>query len=300
MQHTCIIIAGPTASGKTGLALELAEHLHTSIISADSRQCYKELHIGVAKPVPEELARVHHYFVNTHQIQENVSAADFEKYALQHAQEIFTQNQYCVMAGGTGLYLKAFAQGLDEIAAVNDGLRQELTSRYETNGLAWLQQLVQEKDPSFAASGEMQNPRRMLRALEVQISTGCSITSFQQKAPLIRPFRMLKFALSLPRALLYERINQRVDSMIAEGLEAEARNLLPYRDLNALQTVGYQEMFQYFDGNCSLAEAIEKIKQHTRHYAKRQMTWFSKDPEIVWVTPQNALDAIKEALVQPA
>ncbi|MFN8248352.1 MAG: tRNA (adenosine(37)-N6)-dimethylallyltransferase MiaA [Ferruginibacter sp.] len=285
MNKTCIVIAGPTAAGKTAIAVQLAQHFNTQIISADSRQCYRELNIGVAKPSVEELAQVHHYFINSHGIHENVSAADFEHYALDAAGKIFRNNDIAVMVGGTGLYIKAFAEGLDKIPATDEKIRDLIIHSYREKGIAWLQDQLKAEDPAFAAAGEMQNPQRMMRALEVKRSTGRSISSFQLKQNPKRDFNIIQVGLELPRELLYERINSRVDKMIEAGLIDEVKSLLPFKELNALQTVGYKEIFSYFEGTSTKAGAIEQIKQNTRHYAKRQMTWFRKDEAVEWVAP---------------
>ncbi|MBS1733481.1 MAG: tRNA (adenosine(37)-N6)-dimethylallyltransferase MiaA [Bacteroidetes bacterium] len=285
MNKTCIVIAGPTAAGKTAIAVQLAQHFNTQIISADSRQCFRELNIGVAKPSVEELAQVHHYFINSHSIHENVTAADYEHYAFNAAGKIFRDNDVAVMVGGTGLYIKAFTEGLDKIPATDEKIREQIIHSYREKGIAWLQDQLKAEDPAFAASGEMQNPQRMMRALEVKRSTGRSISSFQLKQKPKRDFNIIQVGLELPRELLYERINSRVDKMIEAGLIDEAKSLLPFKELNALQTVGYKELFSYFEGTSTKAGAIEQIKQNTRHYAKRQMTWFRKDESVEWVAP---------------
>lgn len=287
MNKTCIIISGPTAVGKTSLAISLAKHFSAEIISADSRQCYRELNIGVAKPSSRQLEEIHHYFINSHSIQDNISAADFEKYALNAADKIFDQHDIAVMVGGTGLYIKAFCEGLDQIPATDPQIRQEITQLYQQKGIDWLQKELKKADPLYHASGEMQNPQRMMRALEVITSTGRSIISFQTKQKATRNFDIIRIGLELPREILYKQINQRVEEMIAAGLEEEAGSLLPYRQLNALQTVGYKELFSYFDGEATRSGAIELIQQNTRHYAKRQMTWFKKEEGINWLSPDE-------------
>jgi tRNA dimethylallyltransferase len=289
---TVLVIAGPTAVGKTAFAIEAARHLGTSIISADSRQCFQELNIGVAKPSDKELQTVHHYFINSHSITQEVNAGTFEQYALQAAQAIFQDSHVAVMVGGTGLYIKAFCEGIDQMPAIPDTLRQQIIGAYEQQGLPWLQQQLQTKDPAFWQVAEQQNPQRLMRALEVVEATGQSILHFRTHTQVQRPFNIIKWGLELPRTALYDRINQRVDTMVQQGLVQEVEQLLPYRHLNALQTVGYRELFDYFDGNCTLHKAIENIKQNTRHYAKRQMTWFKKDPSIQWVQPQHAADLL--------
>jgi tRNA dimethylallyltransferase len=286
--NTVIIICGPTAIGKTAFAIELAQFLNTSIISADSRQCYREMNIGVAKPSQQELAAVPHYFINSHSVTDEVNAVTFEQYALNTCDEIFEQHSYAVMVGGTGLYIKAFCEGLDEIPSADPAIRQKIQADFEVYGIGWLQDQVQHLDPAFWHVGEQQNPQRLMRALEVVQSTGKPITTFRKGEKLVRPFNIVKIGLELPRAILNDRINQRVDEMVNNGLVNEVETVLSYRHLNALQTVGYKELFDYFDGVVSLQQAIENIKIHTRQYAKRQMTWFKKDLSVQWFNPQNS------------
>ncbi|MES2431221.1 MAG: tRNA (adenosine(37)-N6)-dimethylallyltransferase MiaA [Bacteroidota bacterium] len=280
---TCIVIVGPTAVGKTAFAIEVAKHFSTQIISADSRQCFKELNIGVARPSEEELAAVHHYFIASHSIHDTVNAATFEKYALEKLDIIFSENDVAVMVGGTGLYVKAFCEGIDEIPEIDPAIRENIINDYNTNGIEWLHGQLKKNDPLFAEKGEMQNPQRMMRALEVKMSTGKSIVEYQSKNKLQRDFNIIKIGLEMPRAELYDRINRRVDIMVENGLLDEVKQLLPYEKLNALQTVGYRELFQYLDGEISLDKAIDLIKQNSRNYAKRQMTWFKKDETIKWI-----------------
>jgi tRNA dimethylallyltransferase len=288
LSKTCIIIVGPTAVGKTALAIRVAQHFSTSIISADSRQCYKELTIGVAKPSAEDLKAVPHYFINSHSIHEQVNAGVFEKYALQKIDELFAKQEVVVMAGGTGLYVKAFCEGMDQVPEVAASIREQIMHEYEVNGLAWLQQQVAINDPHYFIKGEIQNPQRLMRALEVKLSSGQSILSFQNKQKKQRDFNIIKIGLELSKEQLYQNINTRVDQMMKEGLEQEAKALQPYQHLNALQTVGYKELFEYFDAKINRDEAIEKIKLNTRHYAKRQLTWFKKDAEIKWCAASEA------------
>ncbi|MEO6538719.1 MAG: tRNA (adenosine(37)-N6)-dimethylallyltransferase MiaA, partial [Ferruginibacter sp.] len=269
---TCIIIAGPTAIGKTAIAIEVAKNFSSEIISADSRQCYKELNIGVAKPSTAELAEIHHYFINSHSILDNFSAADYEIYAHEAIREIFLKNNTAVVVGGTGLYIKAFCEGLDKIPAIDENLRKEIIHEFEQKGFLWLQEKIKATDPEFYSAGEIQNPHRLVRALEVKLSTGKSILSFQRKQKKTRDFNIIKICLEMPRALLYERINTRVEHMMAIGLVEEVKNLIPYQHLNALQTVGYRELFEYFSNgspSVSLEKTTQLIKQNTRHYAKR-------------------------------
>jgi tRNA dimethylallyltransferase len=278
-KKTCIIITGPTAAGKTSLGIELALKHQTQIISADSRQCFKELNIGVAKPSDEQLQKVTHYFINSHSIYQEVNARIFEEYALQTVNSIFEKNDVAVMVGGTGLYIKAFAEGLDEIPEVNESVRKEINENYLANGFHWLENELKEQDPVFFSRGEMKNPQRMLRALEVKRSTGKSIFDFHSQKKVKRNFDIKVRLLEPPREQLYQNINKRVDEMMESGLLKEAESLYPFKHLNALQTVGYKELFDYLDNKYSLEKAVEEIKKNTRHYAKRQMTWFRKNIE---------------------
>ncbi|MBN8675369.1 MAG: tRNA (adenosine(37)-N6)-dimethylallyltransferase MiaA [Chitinophagales bacterium] len=292
-KKTMIIVAGPTAVGKTAVAIQLAKHFATSIISADSRQCYKELNIGVARPSVQELEAIHHYFIASHSIQDEITAAGFEQYALQKATELFQEHDTVVMVGGTGLYIKAFCEGLDLIPAVDPAIREQIVSNYSNKGLVWLQEQVQQKDPAFYAVGEIQNPQRMMRALEVVESTGQSVLSFRKGEKAQRDFKIIKIGLELPKEELHQRIHTRVDQMMQAGQLEEVKGLVPYKQLNALQTVGYKELFEYLEGTISLEKAVEQIKTNTRQYAKRQMTWFKKDEEIKWFTPFQTDEIIR-------
>ena len=285
MPKTCIIISGPTAVGKTSVAVELASHFGTEIISADSRQCYKELNIGVAKPDEVDLQKVKHHFISSHSIHESITAVEFEKYALNSIETIFENNDVAVLVGGTGLYIKAFCSGFDSIPPVAAEIRNSIIQQYELLGMDWLVENLMQKDADFAKTGEMKNPQRMMRALEVVESTGKSILSFQSQQKKVRDFNIMTFGLELPRPDLYNRINSRVDLMMQAGLLKEVESLLPYQKLNALQTVGYTELFDFVNGHKTLDEAVRMIKQNSRHYAKRQMTWFKKDESISWVEP---------------
>ena len=280
-----IIVAGPTAVGKTAVAIQLARHFQAEIISADSRQCYKELNIGVARPSPNELEQVKHHFIASHSILDDVNAATFEKYALQKAEELFQNCHTVVMVGGTGLYIRAFCEGLDEIPAVKMEIRNEISSTYERKGLAWLQEEIRQKDPEFYKVGEIQNPQRIMRALEVVASTGQSVLHFRKGRRVERDFSLLKIGLELPKENLHGNINDRVDKMIGLGLVNEVKDLQQYSHLNALQTVGYSEIFEFLDNKISLEKAVNNIKTNTRQYAKRQMTWFKKDKEVKWFQP---------------
>ena len=281
-EKTVIVIAGPTASGKTAAAIKVAQHFNTAVISADSRQCYREISIGTAKPTAAELAIVPHYFINSHSIQEEVNAGIFGKLALQYAHEVWAHNDVVVMCGGTGLYIKAFCDGIDNIPAAPAGIRQAINERYEKAGLSWLQREVQQQDPAFYAVAEIHTPQRLIRALEVLYATGQSITTFRTGSTFQRDFRVIKAGINLPKPQLHANIETRVQQMVTAGLVEEVRPVLPYRHHNALQTVGYSEIFDYLDGKTTLAQAIELVTIHTRQYAKRQLTWFRKDAEIEW------------------
>lgn len=282
-----ILVIGPTAVGKTALALRIAQLLNTEIISADSRQCYRELNIGVAKPTLAELELVPHYFINSHSVYDDVNAAVFEQYALQAAANIFSKHSVAVMVGGSGLYVDAFCNGLDNIPPVPPDLRNSIIQNYHQKGLVWLQEQIKKSDPVFWEQAEQQNPQRLMRALEVMEATGKSVIHFCSKKNVPRPFRILKIGLELPRQELYQRINERVCTMIEAGLVEEVKSLQPLQQLNALQTVGYKEVFDYLNGFVSLNRAIELIQLNTRHYAKRQITWFKKDSSIQWTHPDT-------------
>jgi tRNA dimethylallyltransferase len=292
LNKTVYIVVGPTAVGKTSFAISLAQQLQTEIISADARQCFAELNIGVARPSEEELASVKHHFIASHSVNETINAHFFEKYALGKVTELFKTKQSIVMVGGTGLYIKAFCEGLDMIPAIAASIREDIIIQYEKLGLRWLQKEVSVKDPHYWAKGEQQNPQRLMRALEVKLGTGASILSFQVKNKISRSFKIVKLGLELPREELYQRINQRVLHMVEDGLEQEVNTLLPLFHLNALQTVGYSEWLPYLQGQISKEKVIEKIQQNTRHYAKRQMTWFKKDPEVTWYN-SNKITAVQ-------
>lgn len=289
-EKTAIVIVGPTASGKTAYSIELAKKLSTSIISADSRQCYRELNIGVAKPSTEELMAVRHYFVNSHSIFDRVDTVVFEEEALRGASETFASSDHVIVTGGTGLYVKVFCEGIDDIPVADAATRMELMQLWKDQGVEGLQRLLSAVDPEFLQqTNEKNNRARLMRALEVKLASGRSILSFREGGRKERSFRIRKIGLNWPRESLYNRINQRVDRMMEAGLLEEARALYPHRHLKALQTVGYQELFDHFSGHYSLDEAVDKIRQHTRNYAKRQLTWFRKDLSVEWVRPDGDL-----------
>ena len=294
MSKTVYIIVGPTAVGKTALAIQLAKHFQTEIISADARQCYKELNIGVARPSEDELNQIPHHFIASHSINDIVNASVFENYALAITEKLFEQKDNIVMVGGTGLYIKAFCEGLDDIPAIDPSVRKSIIHSYESNGLIWLQNELAQKDPAYWKQAEQENPHRLMRALEVIEGLGKSILSFQAQQKKQRPFNIVTLGIEMERALLYERINQRVEQMIAAGLEQEVQALLPQFSLNALQTVGYRELLSYFNKEQSLEQVIAAIQQNTRQYAKRQMTWFKKDSSVQWfdASAPHLLDTI--------
>ncbi|MCG7858887.1 tRNA (adenosine(37)-N6)-dimethylallyltransferase MiaA [Flavihumibacter sediminis] len=289
LPSTCIIVVGPTAVGKTALAIRIAQHFKTEIVSADSRQCYRELNIGVARPSEIELQQVKHHFIASQSIRDEMNAAAFESFALSTVNTIFNHHDTVVMVGGTGLYIKAFTEGLDELPPIDTTLRNSIVESFKMNGIEWLQEQIREKDPLYYQTGEVQNPQRLMRALEVVMATGQSIRHYQSGKKAIRPFRVLKIGLDLPRDLLYQRINNRVDMMMEQGLFHEVtyiyENMPELMDSSPLQTVGYSELFDYLKGKIPLHEAIEQIKAHSRQYAKRQLTWFKKDLSIQWFSP---------------
>lgn len=289
MAKTAYILAGPTAVGKTAIAIALAKRLGTEIVSADSRQCYREMSVGTAKPSAEELAAIKHHFIDTHSVTTALDAADYETLSLGYLQDIFATHDAVVVCGGTGLYIKALCEGLDTMPAVSDEVVRDVNNEYETRGLQWLQHAVMEEDPDFYKEGEIKNPARLLRALIFKRSVGESIVNYRTGEKKKRDFRIVKVGLELPREVLYERINMRVDKMMQDGLLDEVRNLYSLRSLKNLQTVGYSELFEHIEGLYTLQEAVDKIKQNTRHYAKRQMTWFRKDKEMHWLQADDPL-----------
>lgn len=290
-----IVIVGPTGVGKTEVAVQLAGHFSTEIISADSRQFFREMTIGTAKPSSEELALVKHHFIDSHSILETYDAAVFADEALALIYTLFEHYDAVVVVGGSGLYIKALLEGFDEIPEVPDEIREEITERYKLEGLAWLQQTVQQLDPEQYAKLDRQNPARLMRALEVVKATGLSIGSFQKQNKRTLPFRVIKIGLELDRTELYNRIDERMDKMIEAGLFEEAERLYPHRQYYALQTVGYKEIFDFMDGKYDRDEAIRLLKRNSRRYAKRQFTWFKRDHEIIWMNPVN-IEAIKNRI----
>jgi tRNA dimethylallyltransferase len=278
-----VIIAGPTASGKTVAAARLARAFKTAIISADSRQCYRELTIGTAKPSDALLKEIPHYFINSHTLSDTVNASVFEKLALGYAAEIFQKNDLVILCGGTGLYVKAFIEGLDPIPPVPAIIHRQINEAYGNGGLMWLQHEVKSRDPIFYASTDPKNHRRLLRALEVCMATGQTFSSFKSGKSILRSFNTLRIAIFQASETLRSHIGERVDGMVEKGLQQEAEHLWPYRDIPALQTLGYREMFAFMQGEYSLTEAIEKIKLHTWQYATRQMSWLRREGNYLWI-----------------
>jgi tRNA dimethylallyltransferase len=286
-EKTLIVIIGPTASGKTAAAIQLAHHYKTDILSADSRQFYQEMSIGTAKPSKQELAAAKHFFINNLSITENYTAWDYEVQALELLNKLFDKHNYVILAGGSGLFIKAVCEGFDEFPDMRPGLREKLNLEFEEKGIADLQQRLKIADPVYYEQVDLNNPQRLIRAIEVFESTGKPFSSFRKLNVNKRPFRVVKLGLNLPREKLYQQINYRVDEMVKNGLIEEVKSLLAYRHLNALNTVGYSELFNYFDEQIDLDRAIELIKQNTRRFAKRQITWFGRDKEIIWMRPDN-------------
>lgn len=286
-KNTLIVIAGPTAIGKTELAIKLANFFSTEIVSADSRQFFKELAIGTAKPTSEEMERAVHHFVDFLPVEQFFSAGEFEKAALQTIESIFTSHDKAVMVGGSGLYVRAVCEGFDEFPEIPAHIREELNLRLSTAGLSVLVEELRVLDPVCAAQIDTANPQRVVRALEVCIFTGKPYSSQKSASVKERDFNIVKIGLNIDREALYERINRRVDLMMQAGLLEEARSLMKHQQLNALQTVGYSELFDHFAGDSTLQEAVSLIKQNTRRYAKRQLTWFKKESGIAWFTPDQ-------------
>ena len=280
---TLIVIAGPTASGKTAFSIALAKALDTVIISADSRQFYKEMSIGTAAPTLEELSQAKHFFVHNINIQDKYDVAEYEKNVLALLKTLFQEHDSVILTGGSGLFIDAVCNGIDAMPDIALETREKVERLYREGGLKALQESVQQLDPEYFSIVDKQNPRRLQRALEVCLQTEKTFTSFRQRQTAPRNFKIIKFALLWDRETLNQRIDLRVDLMMKQGLLEEARSLYPMRHLNALNTVGYKELFAYFDGNCTLKKAVEQIKIHTHQYAKRQMTWLHKDDSYIWV-----------------
>lgn len=289
---TLLVIAGPTAVGKTALCVQLAKSLQTDVVSADSRQLYRELTIGTAKPSADEMRGVQHHFIDSHSITDPVNAGRYERECLALLNTLFEKKDVVILSGGTGLYINAVCFGLDDIPTVDPALREQLFTRLQTDGLIVLQNELRELDPAYAQTADLQNPIRVTRALEVCLATGLPYSSFRRKEVADRPFRSVLVALERPRNELYARIETRMDAMLAAGLVDEVRSLLPYRHLSALQTVGYQEVFPYLDGLYDQDEMIRLLKRNSRRYAKRQLTWFRNQGHYHWLNPDDDTDVL--------
>jgi tRNA dimethylallyltransferase len=299
---TLIVVAGPTAVGKTAAAIKLAQHFNTVVVSADSRQFFREMNIGTAKPDAEELTAAKHYFINSHAITESFSVGDFEKQGLALLDELFKTHDKVILAGGSGLYIKAICEGFDDLPVADIAVRDKLNLQLEEEGITPLQEKLKQADPDYYTQVDLNNPQRIIRALEVFETTGKPFSSYRNATVNKRPFNIVKLALDMPREKLYERINLRVDLMVKQGLIDEVTALLPYRQLNALSTVGYAELFDHFDGKTSLNEALLLIKQNTRRFAKRQLTWFRKDKDFIWFDAgaPDVIDQMIKTIETPA
>ena len=282
-----IIIVGPTAVGKTALSIELANALNTEIISCDSRQFYKELKIGSAPPNAKELAAAKHHFIHHLSVTENYNAGEFEKNAIAKIKELHKTKDTIIVVGGSGLYVDAICKGFDKMPEIPDQIRIKLNSKLKEKGIVWLQDEVKKVDSDFYATCDQQNPQRLLRALEIFIATGETFSSYKSATPKKRPFEIIKIGLTTEREILYKRINTRVDKMLENGLLEEVELLIPFQQKNALQTVGYKEIFAFYNNDCTLEKAVENIKQNTRRFAKRQLTWFRKDKNTTWFEPHQ-------------
>ena len=289
MRGTLIVVCGPTASGKTKLALQLAQHFSAEVISADSRQVYKELKIGSAPPSEAELNEVKHHFIASRNLDEDYNAGAFEKDVLTLLDKLFQVNKYAILVGGSGLYIDAVCNGFDKVPSSFPELRKQLQDLYEAEGIEPLQQKLKELDPAYYTKIDLSNPQRLMRALEVCMGTGKPYSLLREGKKNTRDFRIIKIGLELPRDVLYKRIDARVDEMMKAGLLEEAKNLISKKELNALQTVGYKELFDFFESTTTLEEAVDLIKRNSRRYAKRQMTWFRRDKEIQWFGPDDLI-----------
>lgn len=288
-----IVVVGPTASGKTDLSIALARHYNAPILSTDSRQVYKGLPIGTAYPSEEQLQSVEHHFIAERELTEDFNCGQYEKEALERLDTLFKSVNTVVAVGGSGLYIRALCEGMDSLPEADATLREQLATRLQNEGVECLANQLRELDPEYYQVVDRNNPARIMRALEVCLSSGQKYSELRKGERKERDFQIVKIGVSMPREQLYDRVNRRVEMMIAAGLEAEARSVLTYRHCNSLHTVGYSEMFDYFDGKTTLDEAIELIKRNTRHYAKRQMTWFRRDEQIAWFAPTDYQQIVK-------
>lgn len=291
-----ITVVGPTAIGKTAMAIKLARHFNTEIISSDSRQFYKEMSIGTAVPSEEELTSAPHHFIQHKSIFDAYSVGKFERDAIKKLKELFKKHNVTIMVGGSGLYVNAVIEGLDDFPTVDESVREKLNLEIKEQGIGSLQKKLKECDPEHYKKMDIENPQRLIRALEICIATGKPYSSFLKKKEITRDFKSIKIGMTANREVIYERINRRVDTMISEGLIEEARSLYEFRDLNALQTVGYRELFNYFSNDGDLDFAISEIKKNTRRFAKRQLTWFKKDENILWFDYTTSLQQVLDRL----
>lgn len=282
-----LVVVGPTGSGKTDLSIRLALHYGAPILSTDSRQVYRGMPIGTAQPSADQLQAVEHHFIAYHDLTDNLNCGEYEVQALARLEELFADHDWVVAVGGSGLYVRALCEGMDDLPQADEPLRRELERRLAEEGLGALAEELRELDPEYCRTADLNNPARVMRALEVCLQTHMPYSRQRTGERRPRPFEIVKIGIDLPRNVLYDRINRRVDRMLADGLEAEARALYPYRELNALKTVGYREFFDYFDGRIGYDEAVELIKRNSRRYAKRQLTWFRRDSEIRWFAPDD-------------
>ena len=292
MGNYLISVVGPTAIGKTALSIKLAQHFKTEILSADSRQFYKEMSIGTAAPTADELNAVKHHFIHHKSIQENYNVGSFEKDALKTLNNLFKSHNIVVMVGGSGLYLDAITNGLDDFPEVERTIRKQLNDDLKIKGISYLQEKLKSLDQKSYNTIAIDNPHRVIRALEICMGTDKPYSSFLNKPKVKRPFKNVSIGLTAERDIIYNRINQRVDMMIQDGLLEEAKDLYSYKSLNALNTVGYKELFHFFDGSWTLDFAISEIKKNTRRYAKRQLTWFRKDLNILWFNYESSIEEI--------
>ncbi len=292
MPKTLLILLGPTGVGKTDLSIEIAKYFNTEIISCDSRQIYEEMRIGTAVPDQQTLQTIPHHFIRSHSIHNYYNASKFEEEVLERLELLFQAKDVVLMTGGSMMYIDALCKGIDDLPEVDDELRKSLMERMETEGIESLRNELRYHDPVYYNEVDLRNPKRILHALEICLMTGKPYSSFRINEQKKRPFKIIKLGLNRDREVLYNRINQRVDAMFDEGLEKEALNLYPFRNLNSLNTVGYRELFDYFDGKLTIEEAKEKIKANSRKYARKQLTWFRRDSEIVWFTPDKKKEII--------
>lgn len=293
MSNTLIVIQGPTGIGKSKLSIQLAKQFNTEIVSSDSRQLFKEISIGTAVPSKAELESVPHHLIHSHSIHEDYNASRFETEALEVISQLFRSHRYVIMTGGSMMYVDAVCKGIDYQPDVDPQIRQQITEDYKEKGIEHLRMQLKKLDATYYNQVDLKNPKRLIRALEICLMTGKPYSSFRTEQTKQRPFQILKIGINTDREKLYDRINQRVDLMMKEGLEEEARKIYPYRHLNSLNTVGYKELFAFFDGEITREKAVELIKRNSRHYARKQLTWLRKDEQITWFEPNQVNEIIQ-------